>query len=166
MGRSGGISHDRLPPDSIVTVRSKDTPIAAADEQQFSPEFIARGMLEMREALREVARQTENRGNPVDEYNTCPISGAASESTLVLQPTYEYMNEKIISVLVVGPPSAAVTITLGDRVWPVVIPVTGILPIGPVAVILGRSDTRSLTSATPGNYFLELMGWADRRFNV
>jgi hypothetical protein len=156
--------HEKLPPDSIVTVRSKDTPIGTADVEQFSPEFIARGMLELREALGEIARQTENRGNPVDEYNTCPISGAASESTLTLMPTYEYMNEKIISILVVGPAAANVTITLGDRVWPVQIPVSGVLAIGPVAIILGRSDTRQLTSATPGNYFLELMGFADARF--
>jgi hypothetical protein len=164
MGRSGGVFHEKLPPDSIVTVRSKETPIAAADAEQISPEFIARGMLEMREALGKLARQTENRGNPVDEYNTCPISGAATESTLSLLPTYEYMNEKIISVLISGPAAANVTLTLGDRVWALQIPVSGILTIGPVAIILGRSDTRQLTSATPGNYFLELMGFADARF--
>jgi hypothetical protein len=76
------------------------------------------------------------------------------------------MPEKIISVLVAGPPAAAVTLILGDRNIPLIIPAAGILPIGPLGMILGRNDPRQLVSATPGTYFLELMGWADSRFSI
>jgi hypothetical protein len=118
----------------------------------------------MQEALGTLARLTENRGNPVDEYQTAPITGAASESTLTVQPTYEMMNEKIVGVIVNGPPSTSITIQLGDRQWPVVIPASGILVIAPIALILGRNDDRKIIAQTPGNYFLELMGYADARF--
>jgi hypothetical protein len=161
-----GRQHSKLPPGAAVHVRSKDTPIRAEDQEQFSPEFIAAGLLQLREALGTLARQTENRSNPVDEYNTASLSGAATTTVVNLQPTYEYMPEKIISVLVAGPPAAAITLILGDRQFPIVIPAAGILPIGPLGMILGRNDPRQLVSATPGTYFLELMGWADRRFNI
>lgn len=166
MGRSGGMFHEKLPPDSIVTVRAKDTPIEAANVEQFTPAQLALELLRYREALGEIARQAENRSFPVDEYNTCPITGAATESTLVVMPTYEYKNEKIESIIVGGPASAAVTIILGDRSIPAIIPVSGILVIAPVAIILGRNDNRQLTSATPGIFFFELMGIADQRYNI
>lgn len=165
MVRYDGIVHEKLPPGTMFPVRDKDEPIGTENVEQLSPESIAKGMLELREALGEIARQTENRGNPVDEYNTVPITGAATESTLTVQPTYEFMPEKIVGIIVSGTPAAAVTITLGDRQWPVVIPATGILVIAPIALILGRNDDRKLTSGTPGQYFLELMGYADKRFS-
>lgn len=161
-----GIKHEKLPPGSQVYVRDTGAPIRTADEEQFSPEFVAKGLIELREALQDIARRAENHSHPVDEYNTCPLGGASSQTLLTLQPTYEYMPEKILSILVVGPPAAAITITLGDRVWPGIIPASGFLPIGPVAVILGRSDTRQLSAQTTGQYFMELMGFADARFNA
>jgi hypothetical protein len=161
-----GMSHSKLPPGAAVHVRDKGTPIRAEDEEQFSPEFIAKGLLDLREGLANLARQTENRSHPVDEYNTASLFAPSTTAVVTLFPTYEYMPEKIISVLVGGPPAASVTLLLGDRNLPIVIPAAGILPIGPLGVILGRNDARQLVSATPGTYFLELMGWADQRFNI
>lgn len=166
MVRYEGIVHEKLPPGTMFPVRDKGEPIRTENVEQISPEFIASGMLDLREALGEIARQTENRGNPVDEYNTTPITGASTESSLTVQPTYEYWPEKIVGIIVSGPPATAVTITLGDRQWPVIIPAAGILVISPIAIILGRNDDRKLTSATPGQYFLELMGYADARFKA
>jgi hypothetical protein len=166
VARTEGLIHSKLPPDARVNVRDTGAPIRTEDSDQFSPEFVASNLIKLREALGELARQTENHGNLVDEYNTCTITGAASESVLTVLPTYEYMPEKIISILVAGPPASSITLYLGDRVWPVLIPPAGIMTIGPVALILGRNDLRQLQSATPGNYFLELMGFADRRFAI
>lgn len=166
MGRYDGIVHEKLPPGTAFPVRDKEEPIRTGDTEQTSPEFIARGLLKLQETLGELARQTENRGKPVDEYNTTPLTGAATESTLTVQPTYEMMPEKIVGVIVSGPPTTAVTIILGDRQWPVIIPAVGILVIAPIAIILGRNDPRQIVSATPGQFFLELMGYADARFNA
>ena len=163
---SGGILHSKLPADAEIHVRDTNAPIRAADEETFSAEFVATGLLHLREALSELARRIENQAHPVDEYNTVPLTGAATESVLNLLPTYEYMPEKIISILVAGPPASVVTLILGDRQFPVTIPAAGILPIGPVAMMLGRSDPRQLVASTPGTYFLELMGFADRRFET
>ena len=165
MARHDGLIHSKLPPDARIPVRGSNAPIGAQDVEQFSPEFIAAGMLAMREALGDIARQAENRSNPVDEYNSAPITGAATESVVTVLPTYEYMPEKIESVIV-GGPTGLVTIQLGDRVWSVTIPASGILVIAPVAMILGRNDARTLTAQTPGQYFLELMGIGDRRFKT
>jgi hypothetical protein len=161
-----GREHSRLPPGAAVHVRDKGALIRAEDEEVISPDYIARGLVDLRESLRDLARQTENRAHPVDEYNTASLIGAGTTTVVNLLPTYEYMPEKIISAIVAGPPAAAVTLILGDRQFPIVIPAAGILPIGPMGMILGRNDARQLVSATPGVYFLELMGWADRRFNI
>lgn len=166
MARYDGIVHEKLPPGTMFPVRDKNEPVRTENVEQISPEFIRSGLLQLQEALGEIARQTENRGNPVDEYNTTPITGASTESALTVLPTYEYWPEKIVGVIVSGPPTVAVTIILGDRQWPVIIPPAGILVIAPIAIILGRNDDRKLTSATPGQFFLELMGYADARFNT
>jgi len=166
VARYDGIVHQRLPPGTSFPVRDKDEPIGTENVEQISPEFIRSGLLRLQEALGTLARLTENRGNPVDEYNTVPITGAASESTLTVLPTYEMMPEKIVGVIVNGPPSTSITVQLGDRLWPVVIPATGILVIAPIALILGRNDDRKIIAQTPGNYFLELMGYADARFKA
>lgn len=166
MARTDGLLHSKLPPDARVNVRDTNAPIKAQDVEQFSAEFVATGLLHLREALGDIARHAENRSHPVDEYNTVPLTGIASESVLSLPPTYEYMPEKIESVLIGGPPSTQITLILGDRQWAVTIPAAGILPIGPLGIILGRSDPRMLVAATPGTYFLELMGIADRRFSI
>lgn len=156
----------KLPHDAVIHPRSDaNDPIRAEDEEQVSTGFLKAGMLRLRESLGELARQVENRGNPVDEYNTAATSGAATESTVTVLPTYEYMPEKIESIIVVGPPGN-ITLNLGDRSWPLTIPASGVIVIAPVAVLLGRNDTRQLVSATPGTYFIELMGIGDRRFSV
>jgi hypothetical protein len=166
MSPQQGMPHSKLPPDAKLFTRDTNAPIKAEDTDYSDPAFIIQGLARLREALGELARQTENRGNPVDEYNTTPITGAATESTVTVLPTYEYMPEKIEAVIIAGPPAAAVTLILGDRQWSLVIPAAGILPIGPLAIILGRNDPRQLVAQTPGQYFLEVMGIADRRFRI
>jgi hypothetical protein len=162
-----GMRHEKLPEGAVIHVRDKGTAIRAEDTETISPEYIAAGLLQFKEALGDLARQTENRSNPVDEYNTATLSGGVGTSTVVtLQPTYEYMPEKILTAIVAGPPGASITLILGDRQWPIVIPATGILPMGPLGLILGRNDPRQIVSATPGTYFLELTGWADKRFGI
>lgn len=162
----GGTQHSKFPPNTVMHVRDKDAPIRTGTEEQITPEFIAAGLLHLQEALGKLATRTENRSNPVDEYNTATLTGPATTAIVSLQPTYEYMPEKIIAVLVGGPPAAAVTLVLGDRNIPLVIPAIGIIPIGPLGIILGRNDPRQLIAQTPGTYFLELTGWADKRFNI
>jgi hypothetical protein len=66
-------------------------------------------------------------------------------------------------VLITGP-TGGISVQLGDRVWNLTIPATGVIVIAPVAILLGRSDVRQLTATTPGEYTLELMGHADDRY--
>lgn len=53
------------------------------------------------------------------------------------------------------------TLQLGKRAWQMLLPPTGILVIAPVAVKLGRSDTRQLIGSIPGDWSFELMGYAE-----
>lgn len=163
MARSEGLLHRKLPPDARINVRDKGTLIGTEDVEQTEPEYLAAGLLRIREALRELALQTENRSFLVDEYNSAPITGVGSATTVTVLPTYEYMPEKIESIVIVGP-AGAVTLQLGDRVWSLTIPASGVLMLGPLGLLLGRNDSRVLSAGTPGTYSLELMGIADKRF--
>lgn len=166
MARSGGIIHSKLPPQGEFFVRDTNAPIRSADTDQEATDWVVKGFRRMQEALDTLATHIENRSFPVDEYNTVPITGAATESVVSVLPTYEYMPEKIEAIVVTGPANAVCTLLLGDRQWPIVIPAAGILPIGPLAIILGRSDPRQLIAQTAGIYTLELMGVADRRYDI
>lgn len=164
MARSDGLVHKKLPPDATIHTRQPVNPVTR-DEDPESPTFERIGAHELAEQLSTIARNAENRANPVDEYNSAGVSGAASSTSVVVQPTYEYMPEKIESIVITGP-TGAITLQLGDRIWQLNIPATGILTIGYVGLILGRSDARILTPAAAGVYTLELMGIADRRFKI
>lgn len=166
-GEQLGQQHFKLPYDAVISPRSSaGNLIGAEDIQQVSPEYLAQSLIKFHEALDEMARNAENRSHIVDEYNTVPLTGSATQSTLIIQPTYEYMPEKIEAVIVAGPAAAVATILLGDRQIPVVIPATGIIVIAPVGILLNRNDPRQLSSVTAGIWFMELMGIADARFDA
>jgi len=166
MARSDGLVHHKLPPDSVVHTR-QPVPVETEDTEKYAKDFESLGLTALHEQLATIARKAENRGNLVDEYNSAAITGAASSASVVVQPTYEYMPEKIESVIITGPTGTpSFTLQLGDRTWALTLPATGILVIGYVGVLLGRTDQRILTPATPGIWTLELMGVADRRFSI
>jgi hypothetical protein len=137
-------------------------PVEAPDIDQAPNQYIVKGLLKMHEQLQNLARQADDRSRLVDEYRTQTLV-ADSELSITVQPQFDYMAERIESVLVTGP-AGAVTLQLGDRFWSLVIPASGIIVIAPVSFLLQRNDYRILTSVTPGDYGLELMGWADERY--
>lgn len=163
MARTDGLIHRKLPPDAVIHTR-QPMPAGTGETDTEDVKFDLEGLQDLREQLTTIARAAENRANPVDEYNSAAISGAGSSASVTVQPTYEYMPEKIEAIIVSGP-AGTVVLQLGDRLLNLVIPASGILVIAPIAMMLGRSDARILTGP-PGNYLLELMGIADRRFSI
>jgi len=163
MARTGGMVHNKLPYDLAGMRPPADKPVRAEEaEQEISPQFVLNSLMSLRKSLGTLARLIENRGYPVDEYNT----GTGTGTVVSLLPTYEYMPERIESVIITGPPSSQVSLQLGDRTWSLVIPAAGVLPVGPMGLILSRSDVRQLTAQTSGIYTLELMGFGQRRFEI
>jgi hypothetical protein len=158
--RSDGIVHHKLPHDARISTRNPVSP-ETKDEERESTTFEDLAYKRLTEQIAGLARGLENRSHPVDEYNAAAISGAGSSPSVTVQPTYEFP-EKITSIIVTGP-AGVITLRLGDRIWSLTIPATGILVIAPVAILLGRGDDRTLTGA-PGVYTLELMGYGDKRF--
>jgi len=158
------VPHRKLPPGTVLHTR-QPMPPGTTDEEREQPGFEELALKQFASAVGVIARMAENRGSPVDEYNSAAITGAGSSASVSVQPTYELMPEKIEGIIVTGP-TGAITLTLGDRIWSLTIPASGILVIAPIAIRLGRTDVRQLTSGTPGTYTLELMGIGDRRFSV
>jgi hypothetical protein len=65
--------------------------------------------------------------------------------------------------VVATPNPVTFTLQLGDRVWNLVLPSTGILAIPVDSISLDRTDARILTPAVAGDWGLELVGWGDVR---
>src|SRR5215831_590299 len=164
MARSAGLVHHKLPPDSRISTR-QPLPTETPDREQTAGEFEQIGLDRLRDQLQLIARKLENLGKPVDEYNSAAITGAWSSASLTVNPTYELVPEKITAIIITGP-TGAIKLQLGDRLWNLTIPATGILVIAPVAVLLSRTDDRILTPQTPGAYTLELCGFGDARFSA
>jgi hypothetical protein len=59
------------------------------------------------------------------------------------------------------PQPAPFTLKLGKRAWNLLLPASGVLVIAPVAIKLSRSDDRYLIAPTPGDWSMELMGYAE-----
>jgi hypothetical protein len=59
--------------------------------------------------------------------------------------------------------SAPFTLQLGDRVWNLTLPATGILTIGCEPMTLERTDPRILSSSIAGAWSLEIIGFGDVR---
>ena len=146
-----------------IFTRNPNPPIDPVDEQKAVFSFLAAGIHAMVKQLGQLARQVDNRSFVVDEYQVQGSLGT-TESVVTVNPTYDYKPEKIESIVITGP-AGAVTLQLGDRLWNLTIPATGVIVIAPVAILLNRNDLRQLSGA-PGNYSLELMGIADERFDA
>jgi hypothetical protein len=136
--------------------------VAVADIEQAPMKYIALALVHLHEQLGTAAKLLEDKSKPVDEYRVQTLVPDA-ESTMTILPAYE-IPEVIQSVIISGPPAAVVTLQLGDRIFPIVIPATGFAVMGPVAFRLGRNDTRTLTAVVAGDYNVELMGYADNRW--
>jgi hypothetical protein len=158
-----GTVHRAERPSHVVYGRNP-VPTQAADAEILAPaEFVANAFAQIKRDIRNIAKMIQDVGRPVDEYNAQEWN-ADAEITLNILPQWEFA-EKIESIIVVGP-AGACTLQLGDRVWPLVIPASGILTIAPVGVMLDRTDIRQLTAASPGAYSVELMGYADTRWSA
>jgi hypothetical protein len=110
-----------------------------------------------------VVRKIRDVSKPVDEYSTESVV-IDNVTTVTVFPEYTHMAERIESVIVTGPASTAFTLTLGDRSWDVLTNVSGLFQILGAGLLMSFNDTRSLVSATAGNWTLELTGFADERY--
>lgn len=142
------------------TVIRQPEPIGVTDIESQPQKYIALALVHLRNEMAKLAVQIEDRSRIVDEYQPQEITGEAF-TTISIQPQWE-TEERITSIIITGPPGN-VTVQLGDRIWPLTIPATGILVIAPIIVLLGRNDIRQITASTPGQYGLELSGYCDTR---
>lgn len=124
--------------------------------------YIALALIRLKEQLDTLADKAIDQGRPFDQYNVQELGVSQALSQITLNASYE-VSERVESIIITGPAAATVTLQLGDRIWPLVIPSTGMFEVDGIAIILGRDDIRQMVMTTPGQYTLELMGHADSR---
>lgn len=144
--RAPGLQNYQVTPN--VEVRDQEEPL----------QFVRDTFVKIAKAYRDMAMLLEDKTHRVDEYRVQTLA-ADSESVVSLQPEFE-VSEIITSVIATGP-AGAFTLKLGKRVWPLVMPAEQILVIAPVQFSLSRQDDRQLIGGAPGDWSLELCGYAD-----
>jgi hypothetical protein len=150
----GGITHSRIP-----------VAVEVPDVEQEPVKYNMVGLMHLANQLRNLSKIVEDTSRPVDEYITqSGTTNLPANTPLELLPAFELFSERITAVMVTGPASTAYTLQLGDRIWTLTTAPAGFNLIAPLSLLLTRSDRRVLTSATQGDWTLELMGFADVRY--
>lgn len=154
----------KIAPGGVIPVRRM--PSVRVEDSEMTPveNYMVVAVSRIQKILQALSRQLQDFTKPVDEYSIVGGYSPSNESTIEVLPTYDTINERIESVFITGPVSTAFTLQLGDRNWSMTTDATGKVVIAPVAILMGRNERRILTSATAGNWTLELMGHADERF--
>lgn len=147
-----------LPVRNAPQVETKDVPFSEPEK------YILVALNRFRESLHRLAMQVDDRTRPVDEYATQSTDSPIGLTTIEALPQFDQIAERIESILVVGPTNTAFTLQVGDRFLTMSTDATGKAVIAPVSMLLQRNDRRVITSAVAGNWFFELMGWADERY--
>jgi hypothetical protein len=113
--------------------------------------------------LHDLSVQLYDHSHPFDE------SQYGFSNSVECLPEYE-SGEMVQSVLIVAPALNAggtapnpITLQLGGRIMPLVMPATGYIHWEGMAMRLDRNDRRLLTSVNAGYLVLELSGFADVR---
>lgn len=99
----------------------------------------------------------------VNSIITVPPGGATLSVNAIANAsgaTAGYRAQIILTPLTVNA-LPSFSLQLGKRYWTLLLPASGILPIAPVRFSLGRNDVRQLTSSVPGDWSLELCGYAN-----
>lgn len=135
---------------------------ASEEEQKLPEEWLEHSLRRLTQSLSDFTSLIEDRSHRVDEWQAQSL--ADNVTTVQTFPDYEF-DAIIESVVITGPTATpAFTLQLGRRYWNLTLPASGILVISPISITLSRDSTRQLTSATAGNWTLELMGYADTRY--
>lgn len=147
-----------LPVRNYPKTETKDVPFTEPEK------YMLVAIDHLRRSMRRLAMQVDDRTRPVDEYQTQSTDSPIGLTTIETQPQFDQIAERIESILVVGPPNTAFTLQIGDRFLTMTTDAIGKALLAPVSMLLQRNDRRVITSAVAGNWFLELMGWADERY--
>lgn len=124
--------------------------------------YIYYAMKQAAQEMRRLRMQLEDRTRPVDEYN---ISSSTQAQTICeVQPQFDQFSERIESILLTCSPPQTVMLQLGDRQFPVIMPATGVIVLGPLSMLLDRNMRRIATTTPAAEITMELMGWADERY--
>src|SRR5579862_2772961 len=113
------------------------TPIDVTDIEAAPMKYVALALVQLRDEIRSLATMIADRSRLVDEYNVQSLT-PESMTQITVTPIFE-VGEVIESIIITGPAAGTATLQLGDRVWSLVMPASGILVIGaPLTILLSR----------------------------
>lgn len=137
--------------------------IVVPDEPRpITREWLDETITQVLRELRDAADLLRQESRSVDEYQV-QTTAVESTNSITWPAEFERVDEIITSILVTGPVSTAFTLQLGKRVWPLNTTPAGFLVIAPIRMKLNYTDIRQLSSATFGEWAVEVMGYPQFR---
>lgn len=145
-----------------ITPRHPVPTAAELDEFEPAQRYLYFAMRQAAAESRRLRMVAEDKSRPVDEYSIS--TSTETQSTVEVLPQFEFFSERIEAILITCNPPQTVTVQLGDRQWPVIVPASGIVVIAPISMLLDRNMRRIATTSPAAELTMELMGWADERY--
>jgi hypothetical protein len=152
----------KLQHGASLPVRNLPSPVIhTADEELPVPErYLEWIVTKVHRHLEQIANEAIAKARIVEEYTNGSFQSATQETILTLVPDYSPASERITGILVTGPTTTAFTLQLGDRYLVLNTGVGGYVTINHLCITLKPTSQRILTSATPGDWFFQLTGYA------
>jgi hypothetical protein len=151
----------KLQPGTMFPTRVAPDPIVPDVETAPPPYYQEFALTRILRSLDLIAAMLPDLTRIVEESaGDSTLNEITGETQLNCIAQFEPASELITSVLVVGPPSTAFTLQLGNRQMTMTTDTTGKVLLAPVAFILKPSNIRQLTSTTSGAWFMDLSGHA------
>src|SRR5580704_18050284 len=96
------------------------------------PQYLIKAFHALNTRALDIAKMVGDMSRPVDEYIENPTV-SENVATLEVLPQFEQISERITSIVITASPGAVGTLQLGDRLWDITIPASGVLHIGPIS---------------------------------
>lgn len=156
----------KLPAGASLPVRNLPSPVITENREiEPTPRYLVEKLEQANRYLGIISADRVNQTAYVEEYENESVEVPTGETTVSVIPDFSPSAECITEVLVTGPVTTAFTLQLGDRFMQLSTDATGKCLLSPVQMILKSTSQRLLASATAGNWFLHLSGYALLRRN-
>lgn len=151
----------KLLPGTPLSVRNVPSPVIRQDTEIPVPEgYLEYITTQVHRRLASIENLLISQAKLVQETQGASYEGTEGLTTLNVIAEMNPASEVITEILVTGPPTTAFTLQLGTALLTLTTDVSGKLLLAPIQWILKAGDLRVLNSATAGQWYIHMAGYA------
>jgi hypothetical protein len=151
----------KLLPGTPLSVRNVPSPVIRQDTELEPPaHYLEYITTQVNRHLAAIENLLISQSHLIQETQGASYEGAEGLTTLNIIAEMNPASEVITEILVTGPASTAFTLQLGTALLTLLTDASGKLLLAPIQWILNAGDLRVLSSATAGQWYVHMAGYA------